>query len=357
MAEFEIKFFDKERINETFEHYVLGIDIGGTNTNLCISGVRKKRPIFLYSINFQTENLDSIIPAIKKTLDYSLEKYNIKIKKACIGAPGVVSKDNKSADLTNISWNINSKEIIKNTSIESAYIINDFQLIGYGINFLKNDEKEDILTIKKGEKTKNQTKAIIGPGTGFGKTILVHKNENDLYIPLNSEGGHADFPIRNSYELELTKFVKEYRNIKNPVTYEELLSGKGLENIYYFLRSKNKEETNKISKEIDNSNKKANLISKYKNKDRLCNETFKFFTKFISRCAKNFSLETMPYGGLYIAGGISSKNQEIFREDYFLDEFQNAYKRADILRKIPIYLIVNYDISLFGACLCASIKM
>ena len=357
MAEFEIKFFDKKKINDKFEEYVLGIDIGGTNTNLCIAGVKEKKPVFLYSLNFHTENLNSIIPAVKKTLDFSIKKYNIKIEKACIGAPGIVSSDNKSADLTNISWNVKSDEIIDNTALRSVYILNDFQIIGYGLNFLKNDKKEDILTIKKGEKTKNQTKAIIGPGTGFGKTILSFNKENDLYLPLKSEGGHADFPIRNSYELELTKFVKDFRKIKNPITYEELLSGRGIKNIYYFLRSKNKEENSQISKEIDNSKEKAELISKYKDKDIICSETFKLFTKFLSRSLKNFSHKTMATGGLYIAGGIASKNKEIFRKDYFLNEFENAYKRSDVLKNIPIYLIKNYDVSIFGACLCAILEM
>jgi len=61
----------------------------------------------------------------------------------------------------------------------------------------------------------------------------------------------------------------------------------------------------------------------------------------------------MATGGLYITGGIASKNKEIFKSKEFLDEFENAYKRFDLLKKIPIYIVINYDVSLYGACLAA----
>ncbi len=354
MIDFETRFFEKEKIKERFENYVLGIDIGGTNTNLCVSGVKNNRPIFLFSLNFETKNLTSIIQAIDETINFSEENYNIKLKKACIGAPGVVSSDNKTAELTNIEWNVDSKKIIKKTNLESVYILNDFQVIGYGLNLLN---KNDLKKIKKGKITKNENKAIIGPGTGLGKTILTYNKEIDLYIPIESEGGHADFPAQNKFEIELIDFVKKYRKISMPITCEELLSGRGLENIYYFLRNKKTDEENKILSKIDKSDDKARLISKYKNEDETCKKTFNLFTNFLARISKNFALDSLCTGGLYIAGGISYKNKEIFDTDDFQKEFTTAYKKSSVLKNIPIYLISNYDVSIYGACLCAIIEL
>lgn len=354
MTDFKIKFFDKEKIKDRFEEYVLGIDIGGTNTNLCVAGVKNNRPVFLFSLNFETKKLDSIIPAINETIKISKEKYGINLKKACIGAPGVVTSDNKHAELTNIKWSVDSEEIIKKTNLESVYILNDFQVVGYGLNLL---EDKDLTLIKKGKTPKNKTKAIIGPGTGLGKTILIYNKEKNLYIPIESEGGHVDFPIRNCFELELIDFVKKFRNNDLPITCEELISGRGIKNIYNFLRQKNKEGKNKILIEIDNAIDKAGLISKYKNKEKTCKKTFNLFTMFFARIAKNFALDSLCTGGLYVAGGISSKNKEIFYTDDFQKEFTNAYRKKSVLIDIPIYLIKNYDVSIYGACLCGIINL
>lgn len=95
------------------------------------------------------------------------------------------------------------------------------------------------------------------------------------------------------------------------------------------------------------------LISNYRLVDPLCKETFRLFTRFYGRCAKNFALATLAMGGLYIAGGIASKNKEIFSAPDFFEEFENASQRRDVLKEIPIYVILNYDVSLYGACFAA----
>jgi glucokinase len=74
---------------------------------------------------------------------------------------------------------------------------------------------------------------------------------------------------------------------------------------------------------------------------------------FYARCAKNIALDTLAMGGIYIAGGIAAKNKEIFQTEEFIQSFEASLKRSDVLKQIPIYLIVNYDVSLYGACLAA----
>ncbi len=131
------------------------------------------------------------------------------------------------------------------------------------------------------------------------------------------------------------------------------MSGRGIEGIYTFIKSMEQFKPSKITKEIDAASEKAPLISQYKKSDETCAETFRLFTKFYARCAKNYVLDTMATGGLYIAGGIASKNKEIFTSKEFLVEFRDAYRRSNILNNVPIHLIVNYDVSLYGTCLAA----
>ncbi len=352
---YNIKNYVKQKNKIDFSSYVLGIDIGGTNTNLGIAGVIKNKLTMLLSLHFKSQELTSLLPAVIETLEYVNNNYPIDITAACIGASGVVSPNNNFAHLTNVQWDVKSDELIKSTSLNSVFIINDFQTIGYGINLLNPKNKNDIFPIrtKKEKGDHEETKAVIGAGTGLGKSILLFDKNYNAYIPIASEGGHGDFPIYNSYERDLANYVKKLRNIKHPLTYEELLSGRGLESIYLFLRNSENFKESKYTKDIDCSPNKSALISKYRDKDVACNETFRLFACYYGRCAKNFVLDSLATGGLYIAGGIASKNIEIFSTKEFLNEFKNAYRRNDILEKVPIYVIVNYDVSIYGACFAA----
>ena len=350
----------RDMLKEKFSNYVLGVDIGGTNTNLGIAGVKNSKPVLLFSHNYKSKKLDSLVPAVENTLTYSKKNYDIEVDFACIGAAGVVSPSNDSAQLTNVKWDVSSKELTKKTSLCSVYIINDFQTIGYGLNLLDSKNRNDIYQVRSGKskmRLSNATKAIIGAGTGLGKSILTYDKHFNAYIPIPSEGGHADFPAQNNLEMKLIEFVKTKRGISQPLSYEEVLSGRGLENIYLFLRNSQQLKDTQYTKEIDNVADKATLISKYKNLDETCKKTFRLFTQFYARCAKNFILDTLATGGLYIAGGIAAKNKEIFSSNDFIVEFENVYNRTELLKTIPISVIVNYDVSLYGACYAAIYKL
>lgn len=350
----------RNMLKEKFSYYVLGVDIGGTNTNLAIAGVKNSKPVLLLTHNYKSKKLDSLVPAIENTLTYTKNNYDIEVNFACIGAAGVVSPSNDFAQLTNVKWNASSKELTNKTSLDSVYIINDFQTIGYGLNLLNHNNKNDIFQVRHRKSDINMsksTKAIIGAGTGLGKSILNYDEHFNAYIPIPSEGGHGDLPTQNDFEMQLIEFVKKKRGISQPLSYEEVLSGRGIENIYLFLRNTEESKETQYTIEIENAVDKTPLISKYKDLDKTCKETFRLFTKFYARCAKNFVLDTLSMGGLYIAGGIAAKNKEIFSSNDFTIEFENAYNRTDLLKTIPISVIVNYDVSLYGACYAAIYKL
>ena len=112
---------------EKFAQYILGADVGGTNSNFGIFGIKKK-PILLFSIHFSSREINSIIPAIISVMSYCRER-GITIKKACIGAAGVISEDRKKCKITNLAWEIDTEEIKKKTKLTSCFLINDFEAI------------------------------------------------------------------------------------------------------------------------------------------------------------------------------------------------------------------------------------
>lgn len=358
--EYQTKYRKKTFNKKEYSYFVLGADIGGTNTNIGIFGIKKDKTEYLFSLHFQSRKLTSLIPAIKKTLEYSKNKHKITIKDACIAAAGVISMNRDICKITNLKWNINTNNIIKKTTLSRVFLINDFEAIGFGINLLDIKNKNDIIQVKhkihQHKELKYATKAIIGAGTGLGKSILAYHDNYKAYIPIQSEGGHADFPAQNEFEIKILNFIKRKEKIKNTVSYGEIVAGKGIEVIYLFLKSQKGFKQTLYTKEVDYAQNKVMAIAKYKNKDKTCKETFRLYTIFYARCAKNFVLDTLARGGLYIAGGVASKNRELFKTKEFIKEFENAYKLSEVLKNTPIYIIVNYDVGMYGAALAAVTK-
>ncbi|MBL7054517.1 glucokinase [Candidatus Woesearchaeota archaeon] len=342
---FKLQEFSKKR---NFKEFVLGGDIGGTNTSLVVAGVKNKKPELLFSLHYETKKLKNLQTAINHILNFAKEKYNIKIKKACLAVAGVIL-NNHYAELNNIRWNIDTKIILKKTGLKKITLINDFEAVAYAVNILS---KKDLIRLNKIKPEKNKVKSVIGAGTGLGKTILYFDKHSDSYLTLPTEGGHEDFPSQNNEELELVKHIQKSEKTKKPVSYEMLLSGDGLARIYSFV--KKKLGKTKITKIIDNSKEKSILISKYRKKDRICKKTFQIFTKIYAKACKNFSLTTLCFGGLYIAGGIAMKNSDIFNKE-FISEFQNNPVFSKILKKIPIFIIKDYDVSLYGSIFAAAL--
>ena len=354
MTEYTKKIYHTKIDTARYSFFVMGIDLGGTYTNIGVAGVGTDSVEMIASYEFETKSLNSIIPPINEVCSIIKKEYDIIIDSLCVGAAGIVDKQQSAVQLTNVSWDISRKEIIEKTSISLVYLINDFQLIGYGIQLLNHSNPDEICIITKGEsRIQENTKAIIGAGSGLGKCLVFFNSKNKINTPLPSEGGHSDLPIYTEEEMKLVRFIKKQENISEPITYEHLLSGKGIERIYHYLHSTQDFQETTYTQAIDISNKKIALISKYKTIDKTCKNTFDMFIRIFARCAKNFALDALPYGGMYIAGGIARKNKEIYQTDAFINEFHNAYRRSNILSEIPIYLILDNEVSPKGACFVA----
>lgn len=348
------QFFQKEIDIDQYDEFLLGADVGGTTTNIAIGGIIHKNVELLFSLNFETKNLSSFLPALQQTLSFAKDEYGIELSAGCIGAAGIVSEDHSFVDLTNIPWNIDTKKILKNVSLTSLFILNDFQVLGYSLNTVDLTDETEIIPVRKTNTNYlKEPRVLLGPGTGLGKTVLRFDSKNELYHAFESEGGHVDIPVYNAFELELIESIRQKKHPRYPASYEDVLSGSGLVQIYLFLRSKKMFDDSKYTELIDHAEDKAALISKYRLQDEYCKETFRLFRRFFARCAKNLALDTLSFGGVFIAGGIAVKNKEIFLTKEFETEFNQSFMQSEFLKKVPLYLVSNYYLSLQGACFAA----
>lgn len=302
---------------------ILAADIGGTNSRFAIFSSKNSNPE--YQIKFPTAayiNFNELLLDFKSKQN----KFSFAEIQSAVFAIAAPIVDPKNINPPNISWNIDVSEIKNILGITKAKLINDFQAQALSV---LSASKEQFTEIAKGVVNDYYPQAVIGAGTGFGKSLLVKVNDHS-FISIASEGGHVDFPAIGSKEVEFRKFAINKFNLNN-LDWDDVLSGRGLEAIHEFLSGE------KI--------KASEISEKYLNQN---SETLEMFSRFYGRAARNYVLETLALGGLYIVGGVAAKNPLLIKSESFRESFLSSVY-SDILAKLPIFLIESDDSGLKGA--------
>ena len=334
---------------------VIGGDVGGTHTNLALAWVWDGHVSLLTSFHFQTEALKDLYAPLQIVVTYAKKRYGVSVEGVSLGLAGPVY--GKIVQLTNAPLHIDPSSLKKRIGVPRLHLLNDLDLIGYGVNFL---DRSDFLEMppRKVRKPRrsHSTRAIVGAGTGLGKSILIYDKGMGLYVPHRSEGGHSDFPATLPWERGLIDFIQDLEKGRRAISYEDLLSGRGLERIYRFLRRKRSLPKTHFTRQIDETEEKAPLISQYVDRDKTCREAFRLFLELYAKCARNFALDTLALGGVYLAGGILAKNLSYIDKEVFRQHFEENDRHPEILQVIPIQVVTNYDVSLLGAAFAASLE-
>ncbi len=311
---------------------ILAADIGGTNATIALVDDQSLKTTHVKQ--YITPQAVSLYDMINEYLD---GLGTAKPQTGCFAIAGPVH-DNKGR-LTHVGTSLDARVIIAKTAMAEALVINDFDAISFAISTL---HESDMITVKPGKSVSCQPIAVIGAGTGLGKSLLIWDKHIDKYVPVPSETGHGDIIIHTKEELEFTQYTANQLGIDTPPSWEMALSGSGLVNIYEYLKMHRNYEAIKECKKISPA-----VISKNRSTNDLCKETFTWFERFYARCAKNAVLDHLATGGVYMAGGIVAKNRDMFT-GVFQHEFLNNLQFANLLKGVPVYAIINYDISLIG---------
>ena len=336
---------------------LLAGDIGGTKTILRLVQFSDTVGLkTLYEESFPSGDFPDLVPIVQKFLTTANSSTP---EKACFAIAGPVVEN--TAKLTNLSWFLDTERLSKELGIERISLINDFASVGYGIFGLT---KQDLLTLQVGKYQSAAPMAIIGAGTGLGQGFLI--KQGNSYQVFASEGGHADFAPRNQLEFELLKYILTKYDIQR-VSVERVVSGLGIISIYQFLRDRKiatespaianavrtwEQEAGKSEKTVDPGALIGNAA--LEKSDRLSEQTMQLFIEAYGAEAGNLALKLLPYGGLYIAGGIAPKILPLIQDGSFLTNFTQKGRMGSLLKEIPVYIILNQQVGLIGAALSAS---
>lgn len=345
---------------------LLAGDIGGTKTILRLvqaeSTIASPLPTLttLHECTYPSQDFPHLVPMVYQFMQEATSALGDAPypERACFGIAGPVI-DNVSK-LTNLGWQLDAEDLQQQLKIPRIQLINDFAAIGYGVMALS---PEELHTLQAGEPDPQGAIAIIGAGTGLGQGYVIPHAKG--FRVFATEGGHVDFAPRSELEYQLLRYLKDRLNVSR-ISVERVVSGTGIVGIYQFLRDRGVAESPEVSQiykvwqsEMGKEQKTVDLaavISKHATEqtDYLCGETMEVFISAYGAEAGNMALKFLPYGGLYIAGGVAAKNLALMQRGLFMDAFRSKGRVSAAIEKVPVHIVLNPHVGLLGSALCAA---
>jgi glucokinase len=358
-----------------------------------IDGPTTTLALFQYTFNTKQEKYEiDPNPAYKK--DFPLEKYKQNLSEmiddffndcpdekeilesVCFGVAGPLEVDDKEQGK---SSRIKRPDFGLETSIFSeksfsqklpydlpVSFINDMEAIGYSI-FLGNEEHLEELNKINLELDPQAPRSLMLVSGGLGKALWLWDDQEKEFIPKSSEGGHRDFSVSSTDDMDLWKYWSE-RNDNKQISWEFFLSSSGLIKIYKCLKKENEPELEHIKIAIekldrDEGNKSltiseisslivAEVFGNSEQPNLLCLKTIETFISLWASEAGNIALDYLPKGGLYIGGTILPvdwfKDENLKR--IFMERFTTKGENAGLANHgIPVMVYQEEDIVLRGA--------
>ena len=319
------------------DRYIAG-DIGGTKTALALYSAENGPTRPLEQAIFPSGQYDSLEAILRSFLAGK----PVNIIGASFGVAGPVIDG--QVRVTNLPWFLDARSISAAIGNAPVTLLNDLLSIAYAVPFI---EPQDLDTIHDGVPTRGGALGILAPGTGLGEGFLVWNGNRYQAYP--SEGAHATFGPSNPLEVKLVEYLlPRYDHI----SYERVCSGIGIPNLYTFLRdSQGLEEPAWLSKQLAKAVDPTPMIVKagLENQAAIAVEALELFVSILGSEAGNLALKVMATGGLYLAGGIPPRIATLLRKETFMHALTNKGRFARMLSKIPVHIILQPQVALFGA--------
>jgi glucokinase len=316
---------------------VLAGDVGGTHTRLGLFSGDADRPRAEAVEVFPSGEH----PELEEIVEDFTARHPARLSSACFGIAGPV-RDNK-VYASNLPWVIETESLARALGLGSLLLINDLEANAHGLPLLGSG---DFATLHEGAGDGSGTMALVSAGTGLGEASLPRVGGALAVSP--SEGGHADFAPRDETEIELLRFLlKEHER----VSYERVLSGPGLWNIYRFLRETGRgiEEPWLAQELIDGDRPAAVSRAALGGKSPLCAKALDMFVSIYGAEAGNAALKFLAAGGVCLGGGIAPKILPKLREPAFLRSFLDKGRLRPFLETVPVRVILDEKTALLGA--------
>jgi glucokinase len=318
-------------------------DIGGTHARLSLLDPKGK-PV-------RHEVLESRkYPSLEATVRAFLEAEGRapKVRAAAFGVAGPVVRGRVVA--TNLPWVVDSASLARKLSIKRVTLLNDLVALALGTQSVVKS-KLHLLHDAGLPKKKGANIAVLAAGTGLGEALLVW--DGSRFVPTATEGGHTDFAPRDEIQVELLEFL---RLRFGHVSWERVLSGNGLRNIYDFFRNaKGIAETNENAQAIESAADHNAAIAQLglSGASDPALQAVELFVTLYGAEAGNLALKSLAIGGVYVCGNIAEQMLPVFDRGGFRRAFVDKGRFMPLMEKVPVAVVLDHNVGLRGAALVA----
>lgn len=317
-------------------HVLVG-DIGGTKTSLALADITSGEHIELHEPRRYTS---ADWPGLEACVRAYLDETRLACERGAFAVAGPVDHDRCAT--TNLAWIVDARMLETKLGIARVGLLNDLEAVAWAIPALVPAQLDEL---QAGDGSSGNA-CVISAGTGLGEAGLYW--DGARHHPFASEGGHADFGPVSELELALLGFV---RRTHARVSWERLVSGMGIANLYAFLLEHRGASTPTWLRDEIAAGELAAAVAHAaaRGADPICVETMQLLFTLYGREAGNLALKHMALGGVYLAGGVTLRNLELLRGSGFLDGFCDKGRMRELMRRMPVRVILDPDAALRGA--------
>jgi glucokinase len=323
---------------------ILAGDIGGTNSRLAFFAKRGDRLESIIQETYASREHANLETIVKKFIS----SHGLPVDVASFGIAGPIK--NGRSEAVNLAWIVDSRQLADLLQIEAVGLLNDLEAYAYGIAMLA---PEDFVRLNPGAPDASGNAAVIAAGTGLGEAGLYWDGQQ--HHPFATEGGHTSFAPSDPLQMELLSFLmREFGH----VSWERVLSGPGLQNIYGFLRDTGRgEEPEWLARAMQQQDPAA-VISQaaLAGTSALCRQALDLFVSLYGAEAGNLALKLKATAGVYVGGGIAPKIIKKLTDSTFMQAFVAKGRHQPLLQEIPVQIIMNDRTALLGAARVAMLK-
>jgi glucokinase len=319
---------------------LLAGDIGGTKTRLALYEQSGGALRVVWYATYDSRSASTLEELVVHFLRAS---GNPETTAGCFGVAGAVVGG--QVRTTNLPWSVSESGLAHELRIPRVKLLNDLEAAAYGV--IAITDPSSLLALQAGEPPpEHRALTLVAAGTGLGVALMAWNGERYQVSP--SEGGHCDFAPQDDVEDALLVWL---RSELGHVSYERLVSGPGLVNIYRFLRYyRSAPEPAWLTERIAGGDP-APFISEaaLAHEDPICDEALTRFVSIYGAAAGNFALTALAVGGVFVGGGIAPKILPRLQDGPFLESFAAKGRFAPALRKVPVHVVLATDVALLGA--------
>ncbi len=322
---------------------ILAGDVGGTKARLALYQLQDGSFVRQHTETFHSPDFSGL----EEVVQTFLRKHKAAVSKVCIGIPAPIVEG--KAKPANLAWELDEARLAQTLGINAVRLVNDLVATTAALPFLHHD---DLVVLHRGELSgKEKIYGVLAPGTGLGEGFLIrgaHQHE-----AIGSEGGHTDFAPTNETEIALLQYLLDKHK---RVSYERVLSGPGLVNIYNFLKdTKRSHEPAELAARMREDNQAAVISNAALNYEfEICAQALDIFASVLGAQAGNMVLTVWAMGGIYLGGGMPPKILPKLMDGTVVSSYLNKGRLASLVSKAPLYVIRDDHAALLGAAYLAS---